>query len=753
MKQKLLTTILCLSMAISGFAQDSGTAGNLTWVLDAAGTLTISGTGTMPDYVYTLGTNSSPWRYNRNIHLVIISEGVTNIGNYAFTNCYGLTTIVIPSSVTSIGESAFSFCESLTSITIPNSVTSIGEHAFGWCKSLNSITISNRVTSIEYATFYECHSLASVTIPSSVTSIGEDAFSFCTSLTSVTISDGVTSIGESAFSFCESLTSITIPNSVTHIGEWAFSSCESLTSITIPNSVTSIGQGAFSLCESLISVTIPESVTSIGGSAFLNCHALTSVTIPSSVTSIGNRAFGGCDALETLNYNAKDCNPEETDYAWIGGWENITTLIIGEGVERIPRYAFMDCQNLTSVTIPEGVTSIGRRAFSSCSSLALITIPSSVTSIGMYAFSSCKSLISVTIPESVTSIESELFRGCESLTSVTIPGGVTSIGYAAFDRCSSLTSVTIPEGITSIGEYAFHLSGLTTIFIPSSVTNIGQRAFRHCTDLEYVYVHSALPPTLSYAVFEGVDLSSCTLYVPAGSKESYKQSSSWREFNPIIEMQSVVIEDPNPAGNDGKGSFDFLLEIPGDMGVSGSLNLRFPEGYMLDEATTILSETLAEFFELVITLVGDNIWRIEIVSNGLRAGHDLPEYTRIMSIGYIVDESVSNGSYQIELTDIDMQLEDGTPIEQESITVTTEVLRTETGISSTAVNPVCVYSTNGSIVIENAPVGEMICVYNVSGVLVETQNIASLPQTTIAIPQGIYIVKVGSANFKVIRGK
>ena len=217
---------------------------NLTWTLDADGTLTISGTGAMKNYDYD--SNQSPVYKNSNVKKVVIEDGVT-----------------------SIGESAFFYCSSLTSITIPDSVTSIGDYAF-----------------------FNCSSLTSITIPDSVTSIGESAFYGCSSLTSITIPDGVTSIGNTAFSYCSSLTSITIPDSVTSIGDYAFRNCSSLTSITIPNSVTSIGNNTFRLCKSLTIITIPDSVTSIGESAFDNCKNLKTISL-SCKSSLKRSDFGG----------------------------------------------------------------------------------------------------------------------------------------------------------------------------------------------------------------------------------------------------------------------------------------------------------------------------------------------------------------------------------------------------------------------------------------------------------------------------
>ena len=156
---------------------------------------------------------------------------VTSIGNYAFRNCTGLTSVTIPTGVTSIGGSAFYGCSGLTSVTIGNSVTSIGEAAFYGCSGLTSVTIPTGVTSIEGYTFNDCTGLTSVTIGNSVTSIGSSAFRSCSSLTSVTIGNSVTSIGVDAFYWCRNLTSVTIGNGVTSIDMRAFSECTALTSV------------------------------------------------------------------------------------------------------------------------------------------------------------------------------------------------------------------------------------------------------------------------------------------------------------------------------------------------------------------------------------------------------------------------------------------------------------------------------------------------------------------------------------------
>ncbi len=212
-------------------------------------------------------------------------------------------------TVTTIGERAFSECYGLTSVTIPNSVTSIGDKAF-----------------------FNCGSLTSVTIPSSVTTISNSTFSGCIGLTSVTIPSSVTTIGNSAFDSCRSLTSVTIPSLVTSIGEYTFCDCRSLTSVTIPNSVTSIGYGAFSGCSGLTSVTIPNSVTTIGRDAFDDCRSLKSIYCQWTEPFECNPSFEenvykdavlyvpvGCtSAYKAVNPWSNFLNIEEIDYSGIG---------------------------------------------------------------------------------------------------------------------------------------------------------------------------------------------------------------------------------------------------------------------------------------------------------------------------------------------------------------------------------------------------------------------------------------------------
>ena len=206
-----------------------------------------------------------------------IPNGVTKIGNYAFSECAGLVSISIPNSVTHIGYSAFYGCTGLSSIIIPNSVTTIENYAFSDCTGLASIHISNNVTRIGDWTFSNCYDLASIDIPNGVTSIGNFTFSNCIGLTSITLPNTMASMGDGVFEYCIGLTSITLHNILTNIGDGTFSGCSDLISINIPESVASIGDYAFYQCSSLTSITLPNSLTSIGDYSFYQCSSLTSI--------------------------------------------------------------------------------------------------------------------------------------------------------------------------------------------------------------------------------------------------------------------------------------------------------------------------------------------------------------------------------------------------------------------------------------------------------------------------------------------
>ena len=249
-----VSTFSTLLEQTNGTAVKTGNCGdNLTYSLDDAGTLTISGTGAMYDYNATPPNNISPWFQNLNIARVILNDGVSSVGASAFRGCYKIPTVSLPNSLTSIGYDAFDGCSGITDITLPQNLSEIGGYAFG----------SVNFTSIE--------------IPDSVTSIEQYTFANCKKLEQITLSSNTLSIGEGAFNSCSSLAAIELPESITNIDRFAFWNCSSLDNVTLPSGITAIKENTFLNCTSLSTISIPASVVSIGPSAFYGCSTLKDV--------------------------------------------------------------------------------------------------------------------------------------------------------------------------------------------------------------------------------------------------------------------------------------------------------------------------------------------------------------------------------------------------------------------------------------------------------------------------------------------
>ncbi len=343
-------------------------------------------------------------------------------------------------------------------VVIPEGVTSVGQYAFIYGTQIRSVSIPEGVKSIGEGAFYACYSLQSVNIPESATYIGASAFTKC-SLMSVTIPERVERIGNSAFLF-EHLGSVTVNSDYVTANE-SYNESYNLGTIFGPQvreyilggAVKTVGNRAFSGCTDLESVSIPDGVGSIGDEAFSGCAKLTSVNIPATVMSVGAKAFDGCVSLpvEGRCRYADTYLVEVTDKDWSKYDLKEGTRFIGDG-------AFSGCSNLVSFTVPNSVVCVGRSAFYECNSLETVDIRAKLTSYEDLTFFGCINLKSIAIPEGVTRIGSSVFSGCVSLESVTIPSTVASIDTEAFSYCTGLNKVVclVKESEIDPSSYAIN---------------------------------------------------------------------------------------------------------------------------------------------------------------------------------------------------------------------------------------------------------------------------------------------------------
>lgn len=532
---------------------------NWTWEL-SGNTLTISGTGDMTDfyeYVYNSSSwFSPPWAANRtSIKTVIVEEGITGIGNYAFSSCTGLTRVYLPNSLTDIGDYAFSGCTSLSSITLPGNLTGIGSYAFNECTSLSNIVLPDSITGVGTYAFYQCSYLSDVTLPGSLTSISSYMFANCDRLYRIVLPEGVTEIQSDAFYSCDRLNYVGLPDSLTIIGSSVFAHCTNLGSITLPDNLDGIGNSAFAGCTYLSSVTFPDRMSRLGDGLFNGCNVLKSVTLPDGPTSLGSSMFSGCTKLSSVTL------PDtltEIGYGTFDKCPNLTTVDLPDGVTSIGTYAFRYCTLLSSLIMPADLESIGEYVFERCVNLNRIVMTGDAPQIDYNAFSGLSTSIyypadkkgwsnvisyqyggEITWMQATDHIQSGICgygenwkydmttstltiskadrqygthqgwpwrdRGWE-IEKLVVEYGVTGITYDLLKNCTSLTSISLPSSLTSISSNAFAgCTGLSEITLPSSLTSISGSAFAGCTGLDRITFRGSAPTSIGTEPFARVN--------------------------------------------------------------------------------------------------------------------------------------------------------------------------------------------------------------------------------------------------------
>ena len=504
----------------------SGKCGTkVTYTISDDGVLTISGIGAMANYTYKDNDSSNcPWHSVRwAINKVVIEDGVTSIGDFAFAFDISLADVTIPGSVTSIGNRAF-MGTPLTSVVIPEGVKTIGQWVFRRCTSLKSITLPTSLTQVGQGAFYAAEDydgefyseltdiyyggdmgrfwnsiqgIRDSRIPDSVTihyngatgnnidggKCGADvSWKFDKNYTLTIYGTGAmydypTGDGDNwwtdwnlPWKYCyDMIQRVVVEEGVTYLGVESLSDLRNATALSLPDSLTSIGQAA--LCGfGGTEIVVPDKVTCIDNFAFNGCDNLKTITLPAGLQNIGI-CFIECDALKTINFGG-------TMEQWLacGGGQSTfptTTSVVCQGGGTL--YRSGTCGNNLTWDLDNN----GNLIILGTGDMYDLAYDDESGSYTLPWVEYRSMIRRVEIGSGVTRIGAWAFEDT-NITSLTIPGSVTAIGdYGVSNRY--LAELTLNEGLRSIGKSAF--SGnkrLTTLTIPDGVTTIGEEAFAHC---------------------------------------------------------------------------------------------------------------------------------------------------------------------------------------------------------------------------------------------------------------------------------
>ena len=516
----LATKVVCTNGTITPTL--SGKCGkNVSYSISDDGVLTISGTGAMNNFTYKSDISDCPWHGVRYaLKKIVVEDGVTSIGSYAFSFDLSVTDVTLPSSLKTIGRNAFWGCYGLTSVVIPEGVTTIGAYAFEQCTSIETITVPASATKFGDRAFgtgeyYDGDYHTQLTdiyyggsrqqwynagggdaAPMVVTvhfngatgniidsgTCGDNAFWKLDKDYTLTISgtgamyDYPTGDGDNwwtdwnlPWKYCyDMIQRVVVEEGVTYLGEESLSSLRNATSLSLPNSLTTIGQAAL-YAIGVSSLVIPDKVVSIGDFAFNGCANLQTITLPAGLRKIGH-CFIECSNLKTINFKG-------TMKQWLacGGGESTfpaqTQVVCASGTLNLDGTCGDD---LTWTLDNSGKLTISGTG-------AMYDYDCDYES---YSFTSpwakYRSMIrSVEIGSGVTSIGSYAFVDT-NITSLNIPGNVKSLGAGSFSDNRYLVNLTFSSGLKRIESMAFAGSHLSTVVIPDGVTSIGERAFSNC---------------------------------------------------------------------------------------------------------------------------------------------------------------------------------------------------------------------------------------------------------------------------------
>ena len=532
---------------------DSGSCGeNVTWTLTADGTLTISGTGAMTDYTYD---SRSPWYSCRTyIKRVVMQQGVTSIGDHAFWDCSGLTSVTIPDGVTSIGGDAFSGCAALTSVEIPNGVTAIGGSTFSNCIRLAKVTIPKSVTSIGKNAFYYCESIADVYYDGteedwakiSISSGNEDLLAAAlhckpTPLTAPAVTGGNDSQGRPTLKW----------NAVTGAAKYEVYRARSKDGDYIKYSTqTSTGYTNSAYLTSGSTYYYKVRALDANGTAgpwsdvvAVTCRlGLTAPSVTGGNDSQGRptltwKAVTGAAKYEV--YRARSMNGDYIKYSTQTSTGYTNSAYLTSGSMYYYKVRALDANgtagawsSIVSVTYRKPAAATVASGKCGDSAAWKLDAEGTLTISGtgrMYDYEwpadrggtmppwlankYRDSIRALHVEQGITYIGRCAFDSCGNLSDVTLPTSLRIIGQCAFNDCTALRSIQLPEGLTTIMEDAFNAAGLVSITFPSTLGELRDGAFMNCEKLQSLRLPEGLTTIGDWAFYCNPNISS--IYIPA----------------------------------------------------------------------------------------------------------------------------------------------------------------------------------------------------------------------------------------------